>query len=573
MKLSKKQIRKLIETCVNPDGSRKKYNTATGEPCDGPPPPTDSELNQEFESPIADKIKEDDQKQDAVMQAEEERYGLPFTNRDIRLLLLSYVDKIQEISASGDNSILSQINSRVLNYIKNLQIKINNGTAAYPAYSNKVDQKLSMFYYQTPDIGQTFKGFARDILRGNFPSGIDTFMAGSIKETLRSIIMQANPSFAEGTKKYDMQALIEALEKTSSYTLLQLANSITSTYASAEVMAMDEFNVFSVFRNQTLNPSHGAELTKRIYSSKKAIERFQKAAEMAANVSEMGSEDVGYQGSDLIEDFLAELDSLMTGQNVSNFPAFHAVQQHAMGPLYDAMDNADFRDAYKQTRKLIRLIQQCPHGQAQLHNDSKLTRAQAKEKLIAKAQPILSYVDTLRFDIKKYIPQLVRSIRASMEGFQSLFENNRRNKMKLNRKQLRKMIMERVMMYDDGTDSLTKPRAAAMSLIDKMTNLIVQQAQSDHSAGNPVAFGSFREDEVKKRMATNVHKAFLGGFSPEQTAMFMQHFQAIDPESYTVLKNERDVSYPTLTYALTSILKDLGIAPNPGPYSFDDSGL
>lgn len=415
MKLTRKDLRSiLIETLNRKD---EKINTDEY---------AENVVNQEFESPIKDKIESDSQKQDQVMSTEEDRYGLPFTNRDIRLLLLSYVDKIQEIAQSKDYSTLSQINSRVLNYIDNLQMKISEGTAAYPAYSNKIDKNLSMFYYQSPDIGEDFKGYCRSILSLQGMTGVEPAVQVHLQKIVNQIIkMSAVGQEINFLRQDDARKLIN---KISSYQLLQLSKGITKDDAITAAMGIGKINLFDYFTRQRGSTEHILKIIKRINESKKAIEIFQKSAEGAASVIEMG-DDVGYQGSDLIEDFLAQLDSVLAGKDISNYPHFVEVQKHAEGELYDAMDSNDFRLAYKSTRKLIRLIQRSP-GQ------------QARKILLPKAQMILQYVDRLRFDLNKHVPKLVRSIRSSMEGFQTLFENKRRSKIKLNRRTLRKMIME-----------------------------------------------------------------------------------------------------------------------------------
>jgi hypothetical protein len=424
MKLKRKDLKKLLESCFAPDGTKNEFNTETGEPCD--PEYEDNVVNQEFESPIKDKIESDSQKQDQVMRVEENRYGLPFTNRDIRLLLLSYVDKIQEIAQSKDYSTLSQINSRVLNYIDNLQMKIQEGTAAYPAYSNKIDKNLSMFYYQSPDIGEDFKGYCRAVLSVSQMTGVPPVVKARLEDIVKQIIkMSAVGQEINFLRQDDARKLIN---KISSYQLLQLSKGITKDDDYTATLGIGRINLFEYFTKQRNSTNHILKIKERINASKIAIEIFQKSAEGAASVSEIG-DDVGYQGSDLIEDFLAQLDSVLAGKDISQYPHFVEIQKYAEGELYNAMDSNDFRLAYKLTRKLVRLIQSSPGKEI-------------REILLPKAQTILQYVDRLRFGLDKHVPKLVRSIRSAMEGFQTLFENKRRNKMKLNRKQLRKMIME-----------------------------------------------------------------------------------------------------------------------------------
>ena len=342
MKLSRKGLRSIfIETLNRKD---EKINTDEY---------AENIVNQEFESPIKDKIESDSQKQDQVMSAEEDRYDLPFTNRDIRLLLLSYVDKIQEIAQSKDYSTLSQINSRVLNYIDNLQMKISEGTAAYPAYSNKIDKNLSMFYYQSPDIGEDFKGYCRALMSSGLMTGVEPVVAKFLEDIVKQIIkMSAVGQEINFLRQDDARKLIN---KISSYQLLQLSKGITKDDDITAALGYGRINLFDYFTRQRGSTEHILKIIKRINESKKAIEIFQQSAEGAASVSELG-DDVGYQGTDLIEDFLAELGSIMSGQDISRHPSFQAVQRHAEGELYDAMDNNDFRLAYKLTRKLIRLI-------------------------------------------------------------------------------------------------------------------------------------------------------------------------------------------------------------------------
>ena len=426
MKLTRKQLRKLI---LEQSNEKRSYGDAG---------PQASDFLDSIESPIQNYIDADAQKQDSVMKIEEERYGLPFTNRDIRLLLLSYVDKIQEIAASKDYNILSQINSRVLNYIDNLQLKLSAGTAAFPAYSNKIDPKLSMFYYQTPNVASDFKKFLLSRV------ATDRYGNSFITDHAEKIVQMYFPT----TSLVFREKILENLKKIPEIDLLMLSS-------------QQHKAPFKMFTGRS---NHIKTIQSRIDASKVAIEEFQQYAEHAAKLGELG-DDVGYMGTDLIEDFLTVIARVSSDSRVPT-AAMQKAKNLAETELYDAMDAGELRKGYKLTRKLIRII-----------HDPALSRfGSAQRALLSSAEKILNYTDKFRFDISRHAHKLVRSIRASMEGFQSLFENKiRRNKMKLNRKQLRKMIME-----------VMDPAALELEITPQIKQLLSQAHEALKMSGHPL---------------------------------------------------------------------------------------
>ena len=110
-------------------------------------------------SAVQDAIANDDASQAAALQQAEEEFNLPFTNRDIRILATQYLSTINRAVESENYKLAGVLSKRMVNYIDNLNVKLNTGTAAYPAGSNKADSELSMFYFQTPDIGEEMKSW------------------------------------------------------------------------------------------------------------------------------------------------------------------------------------------------------------------------------------------------------------------------------------------------------------------------------------------------------------------------------------------------------------------------------
>ena len=291
-----------------------------------------------------------------------------------------------------------------MNYIDNLLLKINQGTAAIPAYSNEIDTQLSMFYYQSPNVLEDFKSF---MLTQQDP--VDGKPA--LRELFEKIVFQVHGDKA----RYNPAEQAEQFKRIPAHVVLKLAN-------------REGLYGFGIFAQQS---EHIGKITSRIQSSKIAIKEFQEFAEHAAKAEELG-EDVGYMGTDLIEDFLSAFSNVFSNVEFIDerrYPNAIKIQNLAENELYDAMASGDLRKAYRLTRKLMRMVLR-----SQMHK--------AKDFLLGFLQKILDYTDKFRFGPEKHIPKLVRSIRASMEGFQTLFENNRRNKMKLTRRRLRNLIME-----------------------------------------------------------------------------------------------------------------------------------
>ena len=71
---------------------------------------------------------EDSAAQENVLKAAEQRWGLPFTNRDIRLLFMKYLEKFDSLIAEKNFDDAATITGRAADYVDNLMIKLYNGT-------------------------------------------------------------------------------------------------------------------------------------------------------------------------------------------------------------------------------------------------------------------------------------------------------------------------------------------------------------------------------------------------------------------------------------------------------------
>lgn len=457
LKLNRNQLRRLIEESFKSiDGQSNQQDFK------------DNSQNQVFDSPIQNFIDDDTAQFDAVMKKEEARYGLPFTNRDIRILLLNYVDKIEELSNQKDYRTLGDISGRVFNYLDNLKLKIDDLTAAYPAYSNKIDKSLSMFYYQSPDIGEDFKGYCKSILLGSDRDN-DILVSDQLSDIIKQVIIMSSSgeSFTNNHDKWGPAVkhirqgeILEKLNSISSYQLIQLSKGITVSKYGPGTSSSNLFNNFIRVRSAT---GHIQKVKERIDSSMLAIDNFLKVTEGTLNIEDFG-DDVGYLGTDLVEELLNSFTTAFRNVDEDKMsPLSLSLEDLIQNDLYDAMLNNEYRNAYRIINNIIRksekVIRTGSAGQGFVQSDERDARFSYKRNL----QKIKSYLSGLRFDLDSHIKRLLRELRKSLEGFQTLFENNRRNKMKLNRRQLRKLILkefrlvEKMLVQPDGSVVNTRP--------------------------------------------------------------------------------------------------------------------
>ena len=362
-----------------------------------------NEKYEEFDSPDKEFHDEDEAAQHDVMRDEEERYGLPFTNRDIRLLLLRYVDKLVELESNGDYDTMAAVSDRVINYIDNLILKVAEGTAAYPAYSNKVDKKLSMFYYQTPDIGEEFKRNLLSMLsreRGLPPAAW---------ENMRKFLTAATGI----DPKYEDTAG-GAIQDASGYELLRASRGFgyspvkdTGHIEMIQQRMNDSKTSVAKLRNRLETEEMGTE-----YSNEKLLDILEDAKEQWYESKLDNAEEKA-----VIDDRLAELESLIVSNDFMK--AHRAV-------------TSTIRDLIPIFQRLESTPNPIPW---QLDSIRKFRQA------------LLSFSEVLK-DHKYTVPQgvkiLIRNIRKAAEGFQTMFESKKRNTSKITRKQLNQVIRETI---------------------------------------------------------------------------------------------------------------------------------
>jgi hypothetical protein len=111
---------------------------------------------------IQNRLDADEEQQDSELQKIEDQYGIPFTNRDFRYVLFSYITRMDELieALEPDNfntKMMTRMANRVEFYFDTLLEKHRLLTIAYPAQSNEIDEKLSMLYYGHPNIASAFR--------------------------------------------------------------------------------------------------------------------------------------------------------------------------------------------------------------------------------------------------------------------------------------------------------------------------------------------------------------------------------------------------------------------------------
>ena len=118
-------------------------------------------------------------------------------------------------------------------------------------------------------------------------------------------------------------------------------------------------------------------------------------------------------------------------------------------------------------------------------------------------------------------------------------------------------MQERIVLYDDGTDSTTKAKNAAMAIINKMTETTVGSAQSAHAGGRPFAFSNMSPRLTKRGMLRNMNAAMFGGLPPDMREDLFNHYKSVDPENFSILMSEYKASPPTVGYALRSLMNEM----------------
>ena len=362
-----------------------------------------NEKYEEFDSPDKEFHDEDEAAQHDVMRDEEERYGLPFTNRDIRLLLLRYVDKLVELESNGDYDTMAAVSDRVINYIDNLILKVADGTAAYPAYSNKVDKKLSMFYYQTPDIGEEFK---RNLLSSiAYWRGLSPHAWNNMRKFLTA---------ATGVDPNSESSAPGVIQDASGYELLRASRRFgyspvrdTGHIEMIQQRMNDSKTSVAKLRNRLETEEMGTE-----YSNEKLLDILEDAKDHWYQSKLDNAEEKA-----VIDDRLAELESLIVSNDFMK--AHRAV-------------TSTIRDLIPIFQRLESTPNPIPW---QLHAIRKFRQA------------LLSFSEVLK-DHKYTAPQgvkiLIRNIRKAAEGFQTMFESKKRNTSKITRKQLKQVIRETI---------------------------------------------------------------------------------------------------------------------------------
>ena len=118
---------------------------------------------------IQTRLDADEDRQDSELQKIEDQYGIPFTNRDFRYVLFSYITRMDELIEGLDptnlkTKMMTRMANRIEFYFETLLTKHRLLTIAFPAQSNEVDKKLSMLYYGHPNIADAFRDHLMRIL-------------------------------------------------------------------------------------------------------------------------------------------------------------------------------------------------------------------------------------------------------------------------------------------------------------------------------------------------------------------------------------------------------------------------
>ncbi len=335
-----------------------------------------------------------------ALQLEEKTYShvdddLPFTNNDIRLLLLKYVDRLVKLESESDTSKIASLTDRVLNYLENIELKFKDGTAAFSAYKTEIDPDLSMFYYRTQDIGREFKNYLLSLLNAR--------IGDENKEAVILFIMKvAGIDQRNRVQGLVTEEVIKALEEISAYDFMRAAKAKHRRF---------QASFFEKFMS-TQESNHYYEMLKRINDS------FDSVKSLRAEIQrlELGDDYSNDKLIDKLEHVRDSYSSMKTReQDLFDITAdFDKVE--------DYISNNNYRSAERTLRKIRRSMLDVIvnwNKYRGLYNRNKPDGLEYLQSEIFQFSKILkSQRDQLPLSLK----QKIRDIRKSVEGFQTLFE-------------------------------------------------------------------------------------------------------------------------------------------------------
>lgn len=406
MKITRKKIIRLIKesleeldtsppVCAPGD----EFNHETGEPCD--PNEVDA-----VDSPIQDFIDADSEKQEEILQQLESTYDLPFTNRDIRMLIFSYVDKFDAFSKDESKiSDLSLLNKRVQAYIETIERKYMDLSVVFLSRSTRLDTGLSMFYYNTPDIGKSFHTLLMSRV-SSLPGYTERGIGFRIMKTYirAGLFVPEGGDFASRPDKLsikDFRKQVTYNTKVNSFKLIKAAQTtgLTELYHSENKTRHER--ILQIFDNlKKANTALGAEVDKEYGLSEVG--------------SDIASEELSYKLENLYD--LAQATGVLP-YNPANFPYKEFEELDAL------ITAQNYVAASKFCRRLARAVED------KIAAVQSATSSERQPRKDALKNGILEFGKELRtyaypFEIK--IKRLLTTLRSNVEGFQSLFENRRR---------------------------------------------------------------------------------------------------------------------------------------------------
>jgi hypothetical protein len=292
--------------------------------------------------------------------------------------MMKYLERFEDLIAEKNFNEAATITGRTVDYIDNLIMKIERGTAAYPAQSNKIDKGLSMFYYQSPDVGDEFKQWLIQTLTSSYH--------GDLKTRIEKLGKQLLTKDSHTTR----EEIISAIQSASGYDLLR----------KGAVLGV------------SLPPSdHTAKMTKRMKDTENSLIGFYEFMVASGDDDQEFSMDMLL---DALDETRASLDGLTRSAGGGGRQSDRDRQEILEAAIAD-VENNDFKGAAKNLRAVARNINNIhrPHPKD----------VPAIRDALRKINTILSMVDMQRYDRDQIIKNRFRKVRKSAESFLTLFES------------------------------------------------------------------------------------------------------------------------------------------------------
>jgi hypothetical protein len=340
------------------------------------------------------------------LSEEEESYShvdddLPFTNNDIRLLLLKYVDRLVKLESESDTDKIASLTDRVINYLENIEIKFKDGTAAFSAYETEINPDLSMFYYRTKDIGREFKNYILRRLNPNAPDVI--YNQKEADRIIRFILGVAGIDRNAGGGQLQQMSFsqarakaVEALREVSSYRFMRAAKS---------------YSYFEQFIS-TQESRHYHEMLKRINNSFDSVKNLRDQIQRL----ELGDDFSNDKLIDKLEDIRDSYSSSTTReQDLFDITAdFEKVENYIVDNNYKSAE----RTLRKIRRSMLNVLKNWSKYRGFYNRDKPDGIKYLENEILQFSQILKSQRDQLPLSLK----QRIRDVRKSVEGFQTLFE-------------------------------------------------------------------------------------------------------------------------------------------------------